>query len=161
MKLVEGLLPQPDMRPVLIEGYEKKDEFYQLQGDPYEYMWTGDDKRQYKIVVDPWTITDGGSRPKIASLAGIRRDGVARPAYLVHDEIFRKGGKGVKVYLWDREMKVWELIKVEITFTQANRLFCRMLRECGIPRRRRRVMFRAVDSIFGRKHFGRKCPALS
>lgn len=159
MEIVRGLLKQPDMRPVIIKGYEKQDEFYQLNGD-YQYVWQVSPQLFYRVIVRSGKITDGGSRPRIAALAKIRRDGVGRAAFLIHDEIFRKAGKGVELCESSSINGPWERVYKKIKFSDCNKLFCRMLRDGGIPKKRRRLMYRIVNSVFGRRHWGRPCPAL-
>ena len=157
MKIVEGLLHQPDARPVKIEG--QKDDVFYMNVSKYFYEWTGDDGNRYMIEVNAGFIYDGGSVPGIATfLLKLRRDGLGRPAFLVHDEIFRKGGKGVNLSIWRNG--IWRKHDIQITFEQTNRLFCRMLGECGVSDRDKRIMYKIVDSYFGRRHFGKPCPGL-
>jgi len=156
MEIVKNLLDQPDIRPVKVVGI-KMDRFYRLHRD-YVYVWEKEG-RIFSISVREGFIYDGLSVPRIGwSVSGLRPDGLGRAGGLIHDEIYRKGGKGCDLRLKDAD-NMWQENKEPIRRKDADRLFCRILRESGVEKGPRRTMYRMVR-LFGKFHFGKPCPAL-
>jgi len=145
-------LPQPDIRPFLTRGGWS----YRLNS-PYLYEWEKDGvKRRLKIAAG--FEYDGASVPRpLWTLTGIERDGLQRAAALVHDVIYRHNGwlpQGMQE-IWNDGAEIWEAVPVSEatpdasrwTREDADRLFCRMLREAGVSMLRRRMMFRGVRAF--------------
>lgn len=124
-----------------------KDTNYCLRGN-YSYIWRFN-KETYKIVVPNGFVYDGTSVPRILwSIFGIYPDGIHRPASLLHDYIYKNMGhmpyKSSMVFFngdWVVGEYTWKRRDVD-------RLFCRMLRELGVSKFKRRMMFYAVR-MFG------------
>jgi hypothetical protein len=110
----------------------------------YAYQWAylGEN---FRMVVPEGFESDGASVPGIVTfLFGIERDGLHRPAWLLHDLLYHHAGRlphGVmQIWIGDR----WEPYEAVWSREDADRLFARVLREAGVSRVDRRRMYRGV-----------------
>lgn len=122
--------PQPDLRPVG-EGR------YILLGG-YRYVWSdrGLDK---KIVVPVGLETDGASVPRLLwTITGLTPDGPIRAAALVHDFLYRHGGKLPEGALLGRNPSgaFIPLDHYEFTRAEADGLFHQIMLQSGISARK-------------------------
>lgn len=128
---------QPIMVPVLGRGTR-----YQLLS-PYPYTWYVDG-RFLRLTVPAGVITDGASVPRILwSITGITPDGLHRPAALIHDWLYACRGIVTVHRRWDGS-SVYEPVWTVWSREQADRLFARILREVGVGKFRRRLMYLGV-----------------
>jgi len=132
---------QPDIIPMDDKSH------YLLRGD-YSYIWRYN-KSTFKITVVNGFYYDGTSVPRLLwSLIDIYPDGIHRPASLIHDYIYKHKGilkNNIQTRFgnsrWEPEERNWNR-------RDADRLFCRMLRELGVSKVKRRMMYIAVR-MFG------------
>lgn len=133
---------QPILIPVRIPG---EGERYRLLKE-WRYLWELPDGTRQCLVVPRGFTLDGASVPRLLwTLTGITPDGLHRAASVAHDYLYRHAGKlreGVhRVYShgtgWVDAEHVW-------TREEADRLFARLLRECGVGKLRRRIMYLGV-----------------
>ncbi|WP_232289498.1 DUF1353 domain-containing protein [Verrucomicrobium spinosum] len=138
---------QPILIPVRIPG---EGSWYRLIR-PWRYVWDLPDGTRQCLVVPRGFCLDGASVPRLLwTLTGITPDGLHRAAAVAHDYLYRHAGKlpaGVHRVLspgvgwetagWKDAAHVW-------TREEADRLFARLLRECGVGKRRRRIMYLGV-----------------
>lgn len=112
----------------------------------YAYEWEAKD-RKFTIIVPKGFVFDGASVPRILwTLIGITPDGLHRAAALVHDFIYRYDGFLPNGSFWEIGMNC-ELIGlpgVRWNRDQADKLFARMLREGGVSKFKRRLMYQGV-----------------
>jgi len=131
---------QPDIIPLSDNGY------YQLRGT-YSYCWEKD-KNKYKIIIPSGFTYDGTSVPRFLwSIIGIYPDGIHRPASLIHDYIYHNKGLtpyGVE-YTYSNEK--WVPAQIRWDRKDSDRLFCRMLKELGVSKFKRRIMYYAVRTF--------------
>lgn len=118
---------------------------YMLASD-YVYTWS-DRGRNYRIVITRGFECDGASVPRLLwTLTGITPDGYHRPAALVHDYLYRHHGclpEG-SMQVMDFVTRSWLPIHSQWSREQADKLFARILRELGIGKFRRRIMYIGV-----------------
>ena len=133
-------LHQPLIIPI------SEDEYELVQR--YTYEWKLYDKPLQYLKVPEGFIYDGASVPRwLWSISGIRPDGLNRAASLLHDYLYSRKGILPKMshmkytdkwvpadHVWDRK--------------EADRLFCRLLREAGVSKVKRLIAYGAVR-IFG------------
>lgn len=149
------MLEQPDIRPTLT----RKGWAYRLN-QPYFYEWEkGGLRRRLKVLAG--FEYDGASNPRpLWTLTGIERDGLQRAAALIHDAMYRCGGvpgDDIIQEIWNDGAEIWEEIippldaeqqdESEWTRQKVDQLFCRMLREAGVPMLKRRMMYRGVRMV--------------
>lgn len=150
------MLEQPDIRPFATRtGWA-----YKLIS-PYIYEWVMTERNlvtletkvvRRRLIVMAGFEHDGASAPRpLWSLTGIERDGLQRAAALIHDAFYRSEGmlgNGIIQEIWNDGTEIWEAVEPaeENRWSReaVDRLFCRMLREAGVPVVRRRMMFRGV-----------------
>jgi hypothetical protein len=141
-----SLMEQPDIRPVLTRsGWS-----YRLNS-PYFYEWEKNGVRR-RLRIAAGFEYDGASVPRVLwTLTGIERDGLQRAGALVHDVMYRHEGRlpaGMQE-VWSEGHQEWEpMPEVRWSRVEADALFCRMLREAGVSRLKRRMMYRGVR-LFG------------
>lgn len=143
------MLEQPDIRPFIT----RKGWAYRLN-QIYVYEWEyGGVRRRLRIAAG--FLYDGASSPRFLwTLTGIERDGPQRAAALIHDAMYRcKGRPQIETWIvqevWSEERQEWEVEAVaQWTRRNVDRLFCRILREGGVPVVKRRMMYRGVR-LFG------------
>lgn len=133
------MLNQPVNKPISAKEYELIENYY--------YVWDKHDV-QYALMVPKGFVCDGASVPRFCwSLLGIHPDGLNRAAALVHDYLYLMSGE-TKTFL-DGQSAIMNWKRRD-----ADRLFCRILRESGVSKFKRRMMYRAVR-IFGRFYWGK------
>ena len=143
---------QPDLRPIAKNKY-------QLWKN-WSYTWVKDDIIR-RIKIPAGFISDGASVPRgLWTITGITRDGLIRSAALVHDFLYfyggdlpagsyqRIGSKDDSNLTWIDLEKIW-------TRKNADRIFCRIMRECGVSMFKRRMAYRGVR-MFGWMFFKNK-----
>lgn len=143
---------QPIIVPVALNRAQRRElgitrrEAYRLEKD-YTYSWMGPDGCFRRITVPAGLIYDGASVPRLVwTISGITPDGLIRAAALIHDWLYIwKGllpeGSYQKLGLdghWHNVDAVWPR-------EGADRIFARIMRECGVSQRRRRLAFKAVQ----------------
>lgn len=115
---------------------------YRLLAD-YRYEWDGP-RGRHLIVVPSGAVTDGASVPRILwSLTGITPDGLHRPAAIVHDWLYDHAGR-IETLIRADGSDQWNPSSVPWSRYDADRIFARILREVGVSRIRRRLMYRGV-----------------
>lgn len=134
-------LEQPLLVPIRAPG---DDPLYRVV-QPWRYQWELPGRAVQRLIIPRDFEVDGASVPRLLwTLTGITPDGLHRAAALAHDFLYRyaghlpAGGHQVRLpggwvdagHLWTRE--------------EADRLFARILRECGVGRFRRRLMYLGV-----------------
>ena len=126
-----------------IEPHPTKIGYYVLL-ESFTYKWTGAGFGR-KIVVPKGFVFDLASVPRIFwTPTGISPDRLRWTAPLIHDFLYEYKGKlPAGSYLWLPRGK-WEKDKTQWTRKNADRLFCRIMREDGISRFKRRMAYRAV-----------------
>lgn len=133
---MQKTIKQPDLIPIQSGYYLAKD---------YVYEWH-DRGRDYRITIPKGFECDGASVPRILwTLTGITPDGYHRPAALVHDYLYRHHGRipQGRVQIMDH-LRRWHAVNKAWTRESADKLFARILRELGISKFRRRLMYIGV-----------------
>jgi hypothetical protein len=134
------VIDQPDLRPFLDEAGRDMYCLYRT----YDYRWAflGEELR---LTVPEGFESDGASVPRLLwSLTGIERDGVHRAAALLHDFLYKHAGEipyGAQMILIGEE---WSPYGSGWTRKDADKLFARVLRESGVGKVRRRLMYLGV-----------------
>lgn len=146
------VMVQPNIVPV-------SDRFYRLDED-YTYEWAVGtmtaNKAHYRMTVFKGFIYDGATVPRFGwTLTGLLPDGMHRAAALIHDWLYRHGGKlpygSVKVNV----LGDWQITTSDWSRRDSDKLFCRILRESGVSKRRRRFMYFMVRT-FGKFFWGKE-----
>ncbi len=120
-------LTQPDIRPYAWRKYEL--------AAPWSVKWLG---QTYNIPKG--FRHDGASIPRLVwSLSGLRPDGLLRAAALLHDALYRYGGRLPRG--WGPE--------VLFSRKEADAAFYGLMIEAGVPKWRAWMAWRAVR-LFGR-----------
>jgi len=107
----------------------------------YEWVYKGD---EYRIVVPAGFIYDRASVPWIGRMIGIRRDGLIEAGSVVHDFIYENIGRMPRGSWQHKVSGKWRNMHTIWTRRNADRMFCRIMRESGLPRWKRRMAYRAV-----------------
>lgn len=149
----EILVTQPKNVPVLLTPEERQKhgvgEIAYMLSDPWFYSWRGRDGVYRRFNVPVGFIYDGASVPQIVwTVSGIIPDGLIRAAALVHDYLYVYRGavpRGTYQKLIDGN---WVDLEWVWTRREADKMFCRIMRESGVPRSKRRMAYRAVR-LFG------------
>jgi len=99
-----------------------------------------------KLVVPKGFVFDLASVPRIFwTPTGISPDRLRWTAPLIHDFLYEYQGRlPAGSYFMKTYKKVWEEDKTQWTRKNADRIFCRLMREDGISRFNRRMAYRAV-----------------
>jgi hypothetical protein len=145
----EPLLEQPDMRAVKVPSgwfyrlLGRQAWMYELQSEyVYYFTYLGE---QFRLRIPAKLRFDGASIPWLVKvLTGLERDGLHRPAWTLHDVVYKYGGRlplGMLQILIGEE---WQDYPTVWTRQDADKLFGRVLRECGETRQTRRLMYRGV-----------------
>lgn len=131
---------QPMVVPVRLR---KRDGWYRVVGE-WVYQWSKGG-RTYRLVVEDRFLFDGASIPWwLWSLARISPDGLHRAAALAHDKVYRHSGRMPPGSFQVLTPGGWCDLSHRWDRSEADRLFARILRECGVRKGRRRVMYLAV-----------------
>ncbi len=133
-------LPQPALIPV---GENR----WRLTED-YACEWTHGGIRR-RITVKAGFETDLASVPRPLWGFGLPPDGLHRAAAVIHDALYMARGRMPTGYLLYEELSggQWARHLARYTREEADRLFGRLMREAGVPRWRRRLMYRAVRLV--------------
>jgi hypothetical protein len=134
-------LEQPLLVPIRAPG---DDPLYRVV-QPWHYHWELPGRPPQRLTVPRDFEVDGASVPRFLwTLTGITPDGLHRAAALAHDSLYRYAGHlpagAHQIHLtdgWADSGHLW-------TREEADRLFARILRECGVGRTRRRLMYLGV-----------------
>jgi hypothetical protein len=143
---------QPDLRPI---GKRK----YQLWQN-WSYTWVKDDIIR-RIKIPAGFISDGASVPRFLwTITGITPDGELRSAALIHDYLYGFGGNlpdGSYQKLDSSNSCSLKWIDLDDIWTRKNadRIFARIMRECGVSMLKRRMAYRGVRT-FGWMFFKKK-----
>ena len=134
------MIPQPDIKPhpEIIGDYIVQKDF--------TYEWVKDGFRQ-KLIIPTGFDFDLASIPAILwSITKIAPDRLRWTAPLIHDFLYEYKGKLPKNSYkeWDKSLNGWVNNKDIWTRKNADRMFCRLMREDGIGWRHRRMAYRAV-----------------
>lgn len=138
------MIPQPSIIPISDSGSET----YELAAD-YTYTWRAEGKR-WRIIIKAGFRTDAASVPWIATvLTGITPDGLHRAGALVHDFLYRHGGRLPHGSFCSLNVANGHWVPVAHAWTrqQADKMFANMLQEAGVSKFRRRMMYRAVRAF--------------
>lgn len=138
-------MKQPHLLPIADSGSET----YELAKD-YVCAWRAEDQ-QWSITIKAGFRTDAASVPWIATvITGIMPDGLHRAAALVHDYLYRHGGRLPSGSFCRLDITTGEWVPMLHAWTreQADKMFANMLQEAGVSKFRRRMMYRAVR-LFG------------
>ena len=134
------MIPQPriEPHPETIGKYVLLEDFH--------FEWEAELHRQ-KLLIEKGFVFDLASVPRIFwTPTGITPDRLRWTAPLIHD--FPYHHKGILPYgsykIWDDDLNGWVNSDKIWTRKNADRLFCRTLREDGISRIKRRMAYRAV-----------------
>lgn len=144
-------LPQPKNMPIDGRPWGLKRSRTYILIEDYIYQWTY--KRvEYRIKVPMGFLYDGASVPRGTwTISGLRPDGLIRAAATVHDFLYEFQGKLPRGCYQKFEHDVgWVSLRHEWTREACDKIFGRLMRDAGMPRRRRRMAYRAVD-WFGKK----------
>jgi hypothetical protein len=140
------MMRQPSLIPISDVGPYR----YQLEKD-FTYRWRAE-KKTWIITIPAGFTSDGASSPRwVWTLAGITPDGLHRAAALVHDFLYRYGGRLPfgSFNRWNEMSERWEPVAVPWTRKQVDKLFANMLAEYGVSKTRRRMMYLAVRMMGG------------
>jgi len=134
------MIPQPHIspHPEVIGDYLLDEEFI--------YDWLKDGLR-YRLVIPKGFDFDLASVPRVLwTPTGITPDRLRWTAPLIHDFLYEHKGDLPRgsYQKWDRELNGFVDDKSIWTRKNADRMFCRLMREDGISWRKRRMAYRAV-----------------
>jgi hypothetical protein len=145
----EPMLEQPDMRAVKVPSgwfyrlIGKQAWMYELRSEyVYYFSYMGE---QFRLRIPAKLRFDGASVPWIVKLlTGLERDGLHRPAWTLHDVIYKYAGHLPPGFLQILIGEEWQDYEAVWSRADGDRLFGRVLRECGETRGTRRLMYRGV-----------------
>jgi len=134
------MIPQPRIEPhfAIIGDYLTLSEF--------SYIWEAEGKHQ-KLIIHEGFDFDLASVPRIFwTPTGISPDRLRWTAPLIHDFLYEYKGDLPKgsYKIWDENIEGWVNSKKVWTRKNADKMFCRLMREDGISRFKRRMAYRAV-----------------
>jgi hypothetical protein len=120
---------------------------YRVTADwPYVWEYAG---REFRLVVPAGFELDGTSIPRFLwTLTGITPDGLERAASTAHDYLYRYSGRVPLGRHQEHVRGRWLTCDYPWTRQEADALFARILRECGVGKLRRRLMYHGVR-LFG------------
>ena len=123
------------------------DKDYRLVAD-YRYECFADPHPVQQIHIKEGFVFDGASVPRICwTLTGIRPDGLLRAASLVHDFIYRHKGSVPEYSHQYGHARGLVPANHYWTRQEADKLFCRMMREAGVSKFKRRLAYYSVRSF--------------
>ena len=134
------MIPQPRIEP----HPEKIGKYIVLED--FHFEWEAELQRQ-KLLIEKGFVFDLASVPRIFwTPTGITPNRLRWTAPLIHDFLYHH--KGILPYgsysIWDNDLNGWVISDKIWTRKNADKLFCRTLREDGISRIKRRMAYRAV-----------------
>lgn len=143
---------QPDLRPIAKNKYQL--------WENWSYTWVKDDIIR-RIKIPAGFVSDGASVPRcLWTITGITPDGQIRAAALVHDFIYKYAGDlpdGSYQKLDSSKSSNLKWVDLDNIWTRKNadRIFCRIMRECGVSKFKRRMAYRGVR-MFGWMFFKKR-----
>ncbi len=151
---MEILTNQPNSKPAYLDDQER--EFYGIDGEiiyrleeDYAYSWRGKDGYMRRLCVPAGFIYDGASVPQIVwTVSGIPPDGLHRAAALIHDYLYVYRGSPPRGTYQKLINGNWYDLEWTWKRHEADKMFCRIMRESGVDRGKRRMAYRAVR-LFG------------
>lgn len=136
------MIPQP-----LITPHPDKIGDYLVLED-FIYEWTAEAQRQRLVIPEGFDF-DLASVPRIFwTLTGITPDRLRWTAPLIHDFLYEHARSPLPAssyQIWDADLYGWVNSKRIWTKPNADRMFCRLMREDDISWRKRRMAYRAVQ----------------
>lgn len=131
--------------PIVAVG-EHSNDFVLLDEYVYEWLFEGKWRR---IRIEAGFRFDGASIPWIVQPLTGGKWGLGKAPPLIHDLLYRCGGQlelssHGHYEMWDEEENRWRRIVGKWTREDVDRLFGRMMKEAGVPKRRRDWAYRAV-----------------
>jgi len=134
------MIPQPRIspHPDVIGDY--------LLDDDFVYSWCVN-RDYYKLIIPTGFEFDLASVPAILwTPTGIAPDRLRWTAPLIHDFLYEHRGNLPKgsYKIWDDDLGGWVNSKDIWTRKNADKMFCRLMREDGISKFKRRMAYRAV-----------------
>jgi len=134
------MIEQPEIgpHPKVIGDYLLKHNFI------YQWKVYG---QNYKLIIPAGFDFDLASVPQVLwTPTGISPDRLRWTAPLIHDFLYEYRGNLPKgsYKIWDRNIGGWVDSKDIWTRKEADKMFCRLMREDGISRFKRRMAYRAV-----------------
>ena len=115
--------------------------------EDFIYEWIAEGARQ-RLIIHTGFEFDLASVPRIFwTPTGISPDRLRWTAPLIHDFLYEhKGNLPPGSYqIWDADLYGWVDSRRIWTKPNADRMFCRLMREDGISWRKRRMAYRAVQ----------------
>lgn len=110
----------------------------------YSYEWEKDGEK-YKLVVPKGFEFDLASVPRIFwTFTGITPSRLRWAAPILHDLVYEHQGKLPLGSYFIHDGGKWVVSNIVWSRKSADRLFCRVMRDDGIPRFNRRMAYRAV-----------------
>ena len=133
---------QPLLVPIRAPG---DDPLYRVV-QPWRYDWELRGWPPQRLTVPRGFEMDGASVPRLLwTFTGITPDGLHRAAAVAHDFIYRYSGHlPMGAHIFHCQGKGWRDTGHLWTREEADRLFARILRECGVSKFRRRIMYLGV-----------------
>jgi len=135
-------------QPIIIPIADSGDDRYELV-ESFRWAWHADGAA-WRIEVPKGFRLDGASVPGIATaLTGIGRDGLHRAAALVHDFLYRHGGRPPHGSFTKLNVAAADWLPCAAPWTreQVDKLFANMLAAAGVSKLRRRLMYLAVRAV--------------
>jgi len=136
------MIEQPEIgpHPKVIGDYLLKEDF--------TYEWIAEGKRQ-RLIIPAGFDFDLASVPRIFwTPTGISPDRLRWTAPLIHDFLYEHARSPLPAgsyQIWDDDLYGWVDSRRIWTKPNADRMFCRLMREDGISRFKRRMAYRAVQ----------------
>ena len=114
----------------------------------FTYEWIAEGKRQ-RLTIPAGFEFDLASVPRVFwSITGITPDRLRWTAPLIHDFLYEYAKQPLPkgtYQIWDADLYGWVSSNRIWTKPNSDRMFCRLMREDGIPWRKRRMAYRAVQ----------------
>lgn len=133
-------MDQPSLIPI-------SNKWYRLT-KAYRYTWEAENNT-WQVVVFAGFETDIASVPRaVWTLTGIIPDGLHRAAAVVHDLLYRFTGApknpGGCLQYFNSVFGRWQTCEQPMSRKDCDRLFCRIMKEAGVSKLKRDVMYREV-----------------
>jgi len=133
-------LQQPSLIPI-------SDKWYRLTQD-YQYTWEAENNT-WRVVVFAGFETDIASVPRVVwTITGIIPDGLHRAAAVIHDLLYMASGAPKKpngtLEYFSSVFGSWQACKLPMGRKNCDRLFCRIMKEAGVSKLKRDLMYQKV-----------------
>lgn len=116
----------------------------------WNYHWEFEG-RNFQLTVPRDFECDGASVPRLLwTLIGVTPDGLHRAAAMAHDYLYRYAGRVPLGQHHELVRDRWMRVDYPWSRKEADKLFARILRECGVGKVRRRLMYLGVRIGGGR-----------